>query len=94
MEEPRCYVCGGPISTEDTTPWDIRIAFRDLMGNLGEYTFTVTDDSYMAFGYLNGMYRRGFFARIESDGSHMHAIPTSQVIQVIVTPHQETSANA
>lgn len=86
IEEPRCYACGAPISTNDSKQWAISVSFRDANDNLCKYDFTVADDSHMAFGYLNGMYHRGFFARTEPDGSYMHVIPISRVLQVIVIP--------
>ena len=84
-EDPRCYACGGPISTSDTRQWIIGVSFRDANDNLCRYDFTVADDSHMAIGYLNGMYHRGFFARTEPDGSYMHVIPVSRVISILVT---------
>jgi hypothetical protein len=85
-EEPRCYACGGPISTSDSALWDIQVIFRNAAESLCSYTFVVADDCHMAIGYLNGMYHRGFFARTEPDGSHMQVIPVSRVVEIIVTP--------
>ena len=89
-EGPRCYACGAPISTVDSIQWAIRVDFRDANDNLCKYDFVVSDDSYMAIGYLNGMYHRGFFARTEPDGSYMHVIPISRVVSIIVTPVEES----
>jgi len=93
LEEPRCYTCGAPISTSDSTPWNIKVVFRDALNNVFHYSFTVLDDSHMALDFLNGMYRRGFFAREEPDRSLLHVIPISRVVEVIVTPGADTHAN-
>ena len=60
MEEPRCYACGAPISTNDSSLWDIRVVFRNAIDNLDNYTLTIADDSHMAIVFLIGMYHRGF----------------------------------
>jgi len=93
IEEPRCYACGAPISTEDSTLWAIRVTFRDANDNLCNYDFTVADDSHMAISYLNGMYHRGFFARTEPDLSYMHVIPASRVASILVTPAEKPHAD-
>lgn len=88
VEEPRCYACGGPISTNDTTQWLISLSFRDGHDNLCQYDFKVADDSYMAIGYLNGMYHRGFFAREDPEHGYLHIIPVSRVLHILVTPKE------
>lgn len=85
-EDPRCYACGAPVSTNDTTQWYIRVVYRNEVDSLDNYAFTVADDSPMAIGYLNGMYHRGFFAMTEADGQHMLVIPVSRVVAVRVSP--------
>lgn len=85
-EEPRCYACGAPVSTSDSTQWAISVSFRDGNDNLCRYDFVITDDSHMAIGYLNGMYHRGYFARTDLEHGYMHVIPVSRVVHILVTP--------
>lgn len=90
-EDPRCYACGAPISTNDTTLWNISLMYRDACENLQNIRFTIADDSHMAIVYLNGMYHRGFFAHTDPHVPHMVIIPTSRVVEVSVSVHDENT---